>query len=320
MFHWAPVGYWWRVNAWESCANAYWISTRGPGDPAAKVDSLRSLQMPSRVRARRVRANPPAVLSIVGALAWVSVGALTVSASATPVPSDAMPYFSDGSAAEPLSARTAPTKQSLVTTNSGTVVGVPSFGGSGDAGDYPQYSGAANGPRAVVSMVNTTDTDEMTPLAKRFFFGADINSDAVSTGTKYDNGNNIFQRGLYGDRAQYKLQIDHGYAMCRVKGDKGSIALTSKFLMPAGEWFRVRCYRLVHSTGNQLWLEIAPINQDGSLGPVVRSKSGIKWIGRLAFTFDTPVSIGGKLISATQIHAQPDQFNGLIDNPVLDVD
>ena len=268
--------------------------------------------------ARRTRGRRPA-LSIVGALVLVSVGALGGTADATPIFSEAMPYFSDGSGAEPLAVGTALTKQRVVSTNSGTAVSVASFAGSGDAGDYPTYSGAENGPRAVVSMVNTTETDALTPLSKEFFFGADINTDAVSTGTIYDNGNNIFQRGLYGDRAQYKLQVDHGYAMCRVKGDTDTIALTSKLLMPSGEWFRVRCYRSVQSTGDQLWLDVAPIYRDGTLGTVVRSKSGIKWIGRLTFPINTPVSIGGKLISATQIHSQSDQFNGLIDNPVLDI-
>jgi hypothetical protein len=272
--------------------------------------------MPSRVRARRTPATRPALASLVVAL--TSVVALSVAASADPVASDAMPYFSDGSGAASF-AGPAPTKQRLVTANAGTVVGVASFVGSGDAGDYPAYSGGADGPRAVVAMVNTSATDAMTPRAKDFFFGADVNSDAVSTGSSYDNGNNVFQRGLYGDRAQYKLQIDHGYAMCRVKGDQGSIALTSKFVMPAGEWFRVRCFRKVLSTGDQLWLEVTPVDADGTLGTLVRSKSGIKQVGRLTFLPETPVSIGGKLISATQIHAASDQFNGLIDNPVLDI-
>jgi len=272
--------------------------------------------MPPRVRARRTRATRPALVSLVGALASV---ALTVTATAAPVGSDAMPYFSDGSAAQPFASGPPPTKQSLVTSNAGTVVGVASFVGSGDAGDYPAYSGAADGPRAVVAMVNTSATDAMTPLAKGFFFGADVKTDAVSTGSSYDNGNNVFQRGLYSDRAQYKIQIDHGYAMCRVKGDLGNIALTSKFLMPASQWFRVRCFRKVLSTGDQLWLEVTPIKGDGTLGAVVRSKSGIKRVGRLTFLPETPVSIGGKLISATQIHGASDQFNGLIDNPILDI-
>lgn len=275
--------------------------------------------MPPRVRARRTRATRPAISLVSSALAFLSVGAMSVTASATQVASDAMPYFSDGDGAALSAASTPPTKQSLVTANSGTVLGVPSFGGSGDAGDYPAYSGKADGPRAVVAMVNTTTTDAMTPRAKGFFFGADVNNDAVSTGSSYDNGNNVFQRGLYGDRAQYKIQIDHGYAMCRVKGDQGSIALTSKFLMPAGEWFRVRCFRKVLSTGDQVRLEVTPVNADGTLGTVVRSKSGIKKVGRMTFLPETPVSIGGKLISATQIHGASDQFNGLIDNPILDI-
>lgn len=274
--------------------------------------------MPVRVRARRSFAPRPARV-LVSTVAAFGLCGFTITASATPVLSEAMPYFSDGVSASPLPAGAAPTRQSLVTANSGTVVGVLSFAGSGDAGDFPAFSGAANGPRAVVAMVNTTATDAMTPQARGFFFGADINSDAISTGTSYDNGNNIFQRGLYGDAAQYKIQIDHGYAMCRVKGDQGKIALTSAFLMPTGEWFRVRCYRKVLSTGDQVWLEVTPINADGTLGNVVRSKSGIKKVGRLTFLPETPVSIGGKLISATQIHGASDQFNGLIDNPILDI-
>ena len=111
------------------------------------------------------------------------------------------------------------------------------------AADYPSYGGASTAPRAVAAMTNTSSTDVLTPLAAGFAFGADIKSDPVSTGTAYDNGNNILQRGLFGDVAQYKIQIDHGYAMCRVKGDKGTIAVTSTQLMPTEAWFRVSCAR-----------------------------------------------------------------------------
>lgn len=246
------------------------------------------------------------------------VVATTAAGHAAQVESDSLSYFADGNV-YPLGGTSAPSKQTLVTSGGGNVASIESYAGSGQAADFPNYDGTQNGPRAVVAMTNTTGFDVLTPLAQGFSFGADIMSDSVSTGTSYDNGNNIFQRGLYGDTAQYKIQIDHGYAMCRVKGDKGAVQITSSHLMPTGSWFRVSCARKVVSTGDKLQLDVTPINADGTLGTMVRSTSAIKKVGRLSYALATPVSIGGKLISATQIHSASDQFNGLIDNPVLNI-
>ena len=71
----------------------------------------------------------------------------------------------------------------------------------------------------------------------------------------------------------------------------------------------------VMDNGDKLLLDVTPIHADGSLGAVVRTKSGVQKVGRLSFALSTPVSIGGKLVSAATIHSESDQFNGLIDNP-----
>lgn len=257
-----------------------------------------------------------ATLCSVGLLAALSISP-TIAAQ---VASASMPYFSDGDAARvQASAEPAPSTQSVITANGGAVVTEASFAGAGMAARYPSFDGTSTAPRAVVAMANSTTTDVLTPGAKVFTFGADVNSDSVSTGTRYDNGNNILQRGLYGDPAQYKLQIDNGHALCRVKGDQGSASLTSPQLLPSNEWFRIACTRKVFATGDQLVLSITPITASGVFGTPIINRSGVKPIGKLNFASSRALSIGGKLTAMNAIHLESDQFNGLIDNPSLDI-
>lgn len=269
----------------------------------------------SRPRAQRVL-----IALVVPATLLCAMSFASASAHAAPVAADSLSYFTDSDGVvRTLSVEPAPAVQRLVTTNAGQLASGDSFTGGGAAADFPAYDGASTGQRAVVAMTNTTATDVLTPAAKPFTFGADINSDAVSTGSIYDNGNNILQRGLFGDAAQYKIQIDHGQAMCRVRGDGGTVSVTSTQVMPTGRWFHISCTRKVVSTGDKLVLEVTPITAQGTLGAAVITRSGIKKIGRLNFALATPVSVGGKLTSATGIHTESDQFNGLIDNPAISI-
>jgi hypothetical protein len=60
------------------------------------------------------------------------------------------------------------------------------------------------------------------PGSRDFEFGAGFSLDTKSTGDHADNGDNLIQRGLFGDKAQYKIQVDKGKVSCRIKGSGGA--------------------------------------------------------------------------------------------------
>src|SRR4051812_42672459 len=85
----------------------------------------------------------------------------------------------------------------------------------------PQYTSDPSGPHAVIQVLDRRGTDDLDPGAGPFRFGADFNLDAVSEDSGpggRDNGDNLIQRGLFNQQAQYKIQLDHDTALCRVKG------------------------------------------------------------------------------------------------------
>lgn len=255
--------------------------------------------------------------ALVGALVVAAIG-VTSAAFAAVVATTALPVFADGNAA--VSTNPTPiTSQTLVVSGLGTLENVPSYPGAGEAANYPDFAGLATDPRAVVSMANTTTVDALTPAALTFAFGADLNIDAINVGSSFDNGNNVIQRGLYGDKAQYKIELDGGYPACRVKGDRGNATIKSQVQVAPGSWYRVLCRRVVVATGDQLFIEVTPIDVEGNLGIVTRTTSRIVKIGKLSFAVSTRASIGGKLDRNGLIVGASDQFNGLIDNPVIDI-
>jgi hypothetical protein len=65
---------------------------------------------------------------------------------------------------------------------------------------------------------NEGATDVLEARLGDFRFGAAFRLDAVSQGSRADNGDNLVQRGLSGDPAQYKLQLDGRVPACRVQG------------------------------------------------------------------------------------------------------
>lgn len=211
------------------------------------------------------------------------------------------------------------TKQTVLTANGGSLVARWSGINSGLAADFPAYDGASTGARAVVAVANATGTDSLTPGAHAFRFGADARLDSSNAGTSYDNGNNLVQRGLFGAPAQFKVQADGRYYSCRVKGDKGSIELTSSLQITYGGWYRISCARQVTATGDRLVLKVAPVNADGTSGTVTKDVSAVSAIGTLSFPLSTPLSIGGKLANATTIAAESDQYNGIVDSVFLEI-
>lgn len=216
-------------------------------------------------------------------------------------------------------AGTASVDISLVTAHHGAIVSRSSpFAGS-HAADFPAYDGSPRGARAVIGVVPTGSVDDLEPLSSPFTLGADARLDASSEGSASDNGNNLLQRGLYLDAAQYKLQIDHGTISCRVEGASGAAMVASRVHVKAGTWYRIRCDRVVLDTGDQLVLRVRTIGRGGRLGAIKRSQSKPGAIGDVDLPDGTPLSIGGKLDDDLTIAAATDQFNGLLDNTYLRV-
>jgi hypothetical protein len=179
----------------------------------------------------------------------------------------------------------------------------------------PAFAPGANGPRAVIKVVDRTGTDALNPGTGAFTFGADFARNAASerAGTS-DNGDNLMQRGLFGHRSQYKLQLDHGRATCRVKGAAGAVAVSSPVAITAGRWYRLRCTR----SGSTVTLSVS---RWSAKGVATTSTSSVKGpTGDLSPTSATmPLSIGGKLDAAGGILVDTDQFNGRIDNVLLQI-
>jgi hypothetical protein len=119
--------------------------------------------------------------------------------------------------------------------------------------------------------------------------------------------------------AQYKLQLDGSHYSCRVKGDDGTLMVTSSLRVATGRWYRTVCLRRIDAGGDHLVLKVAPIKADGTRGRMRTNVSRTGPIGTLSFAVETPMSVGGKLIDATTISSASDQWNGMIDSAFLTV-
>lgn len=190
------------------------------------------------------------------------------------------------------------------------MVAVASRPGQGLAAQFPAHNPNAGGPRAVIAITNTTAADAMNPGTSRFVFGADFRVDSTTAvNTAYDNGNNLVQRGLYHEPAQFKVEIDRNRAVCRVKGSAGSITVRSAELS-ANRWYRALCERV---PGSHDTLRITLTDLSTAVRSyAVSSRQGT--IGSVDFSLARPMSVGGKLASAGRIASSSDQFNGAVDN------
>lgn len=211
--------------------------------------------------------------------------------------------------------QSAATAVSLVAAAGAVVTSVASLPGQGNRGRFPALDATASGPRAVISIRNTTAADVLNPGTRDFSFGADVMVDAQSESHavgSYDDGNNVIQRGLFLDVAQFKLEVDNNAPNCRIKGDDGEAFVQGPTITP-GSVVRLLCSR----TATAVTLFVQPFNPDGSLGSAVASTANFV-TGNLSFALATPMSVGGKLRNATTIEPSgSDQFNGTIDNAVL---
>lgn len=188
---------------------------------------------------------------------------------------------------------------------------------AGDAAvRLPAYRKGSTMPRAVVRVRHRANAeDPLAPGKRAFTFGASFNLDRVSRGSSVDNGNNIMQRGMWADAAQYKLQVDSDRVSCRVMGSAGAVSVKSSVPVQPGRWYDVECAR----SGSSVALSVTEHLSGGKTRTSTSIGRGA--IGTLLWQkASTPLSIGGKLAANGQVvKASTDQFNGVISDPVLDI-
>ena len=178
--------------------------------------------------------------------------------------------------------------------------------GSGYALRFPELEGGLDVPAAMLLLHSSDAEDFLSPGARDFAFGADLLLDEESEDAPTDNGNNVVQRGLFEDTAQYKLQVDHGAFSCRVAGSEGEAVVSAPGVVEPGEWYRVSCER---SDDNVVlsWERLA----DSEEGTTVRRST----IGDVTLPEGVPFVVGGKLDARGEVPVDAtDQFNGVIDN------
>ncbi|MEP7089922.1 MAG: hypothetical protein ABI776_07400 [Nocardioidaceae bacterium] len=170
---------------------------------------------------------------------------------------------------------------------------------------FPEYDPDGGYPRAVVSVTPTAGT-ALSPGDSDFEYGAVYRLDAVSSGRSEDNGDNVWQRGRYGDPAIFKLQLDHGYPSCLVKGSDGEVFARSRARLTPDTWYTTTCSRV----GTTLTVAVRPYDDPAA---VTTSVAVTGTSGTLTFAPTRPASIGGKLTSnGTSVARSADQLNGAV--------
>lgn len=181
---------------------------------------------------------------------------------------------------------------------------------------FPAHTASDSPPRAVVRVTHTARSgDPFAPGGNDFKFGIYFKKDAVSSGTPVDNGDNLLQRGLASDPAQYKLEVDSGKPSCTVMGDRGRLIVTSTVTVNPSLWYHASCSRV----GNTVRVRVKEYRADGTTRTVSTSRTGT--IGSLTWPKRaTPIAVGGKLTAnGSVIRSATDQFNGWATHPVLEI-
>ncbi|MET0997183.1 MAG: LamG domain-containing protein [Marmoricola sp.] len=172
--------------------------------------------------------------------------------------------------------------------------------------EFPAYVTSGTYPRAVVR-VTPTSGGGLSPGAANFEYGAVFRLNATSSGRSIDNGDNLFQRGLYQDRAQFKLQIDRGYPSCLVRGSAGRVYASSRTKVTPNKWYRATCSRV----GAKVTVKVVAHGSTAAPASTVVNGSS----GTLVFPASQPAAIGGKVTASGAVATSAtDQFNGAVAN------
>lgn len=162
---------------------------------------------------------------------------------------------------------------------------------------------------AILSIVNDTTEDVLSPGDAPFTFGADLMLNKVTTGTVADDGDNVIQRGLFEGSSQYKIQIDDGHPSCRVRGVTGEVIVEGRGQIEPDKWYRLRCTR----RDSTVTLQVGEIPGNGE--PIEwTGASRSAPMGLVVMPSHTPLSVGGKLAAdGTILPSSTDQLNGAVD-------
>lgn len=181
---------------------------------------------------------------------------------------------------------------------------------------FPGSGPAGKGRLAVLRVDPGTGGPLLEPGDQEFQLGLDLVLPQTVVRTETDNGDNLLQRGLFGDEDQLKLQVDGGEPSCRVAGDDGEVTVEADTSLATGEWFRLRCQR----THGRLTLYVGRIEQDGAV-PSWTHWSEEGETGTVEFDDEAAlVSVGGKLNpQGGVVPDAPDQFSGALAHVVYDV-
>ena len=168
----------------------------------------------------------------------------------------------------------------------------------------PAYAGTQKGSFAALRV---EPEEWLSPGASEFTFGADVRLDGDSNGSEIDNGDNVLQRGLFADSAQFKIQVDKHHPSCVVRGTDGAVVVKSKLTLDPAKWYRLSCHRL------DTTVTLAVTDLKAGTAPAEVSKTGP--IGSLDLIGSEPLAIGAKIGEDGEIvTSSTDQFNGRIDN------
>lgn len=178
--------------------------------------------------------------------------------------------------------------------------------------------GAGGQPLAAVSVspISRVPPHPLDPGAQPFSVGASFRLDETAGRSEMDSGDNLVQRGSFDDPAQFKLQVDGRQPSCRVVGDEGGLLVRSDTEARADTWYDVRCTR----TDSGLELVVTEHAEDGD--PTTRTFTAEGPTGDLSgLDPGVPLSVGGKLTTTGLLVRQDtDQFNGVVDDVVLDIE
>jgi hypothetical protein len=172
---------------------------------------------------------------------------------------------------------------------------------------FPAYTGAAVAPAAAL-VATADDTGALSPLDRDFTFGASFELDEESSGSEADDGDNLVQRGSFGDPGQFKIQLDHGVPSCRIVGDTGEVFVEAGEAVRPGVWYSVSCER----DSSEVGLTLTPYDDQDERETWRATGS----TGTISFEAQ-PLSVGGKVTPQGVPVASADQFNGAVDDVFL---
>ncbi|MGC4110229.1 MAG: hypothetical protein QM747_07350 [Nocardioides sp.] len=221
---------------------------------------------------------------------------------------------SDSDADDVTQVGTAPVRISWSRIDDGRATGIA--GPLGTRGwNMPDFTTSEVYPRAAMVVRNAPGHDGFSPGDEPFSWGADFQLDAESIAhTGPDNGDNLVQRGLWGESAEFKAEADLRRASCAVHGTDGILLVRAHMQAQPGKWYRMRCYR----GSDSLTVSVRELGADGWGPDITSTVTGP--VGSVEFPEQMPISIGGKIAANGElIRSATDQFNGWIANPVVQI-